>query len=287
MNLPSLFHSADTTAALNQQRFLRIRKIELVLLVVAAVASVTHVAPAPVIVIMALGAAFVLGTSKSGAVSEKRWYEARAAAESLKSMAWQYAVGGEAFRIDDTTASERFLEECRRYLNEPQWLDTAVDPESPDTITADMMQIRSAQLERRLDVYAEERVQDQLGWYSRNSETNRSRAKWWNRGLLGVELVGVAAALAVLLGNMELNWISALAGVAVAITAWQRTRRYSELSVTYAIASHDISQVQQMLRAVSSEPEWAQAVHDAEAAFSREHTLWRARRHGPLTATGT
>lgn len=282
MRLPSLFDTVDAAAAANQQRFLRTRLAELTLLMVAAVTSLIPIPPARLIVVVALGAAFVLRASKNGAIAERRWHEARSVAESLKSEAWQYAVGGAAFRVTDDEADNRFRNHHQEYSAELSWLDIPADPATPHAISDDMAHTRSSDATERLTVYESERVQDQLEWYSGKSDFNRSRSERWKRGMLAAELLGVLVGLAILLGDLEVNWISTLTGVAAAIAAWQQTRRYSELSMSYATASHDVSVVLDTLRSASSEAEWAQVVHDAEAAFSREHTLWRARRQGPL-----
>jgi hypothetical protein len=61
-----------------------------------------------------------------------------------------------------------------------------------------------------------------------------------------------------------------------------QAKKYANLSEAYAVTSHEVSLVPSTLSAEATEEEWAQAVHDAEAAFSREHTMWQARRQGPV-----
>jgi hypothetical protein len=74
-----------------------------------------------------------------------------------------------------------------------------------------------------------------------------------------------------------------LSAGAAAIAAWRQTRDYTTLKDAYEVTSHEIVIVAGELPAAGrSEEAWSQLVHDAAAAFSREHTLWLVRRQGSL-----
>jgi hypothetical protein len=77
------------------------------------------------------------------------------------------------------------------------------------------------------------------------------------------------------------NWLGVLAAGTASVAAWQQTKNYSSQSEAYAVTSHEVAIVAETIGPAIDESSWAQAVHDAEAAFSREHTLWLARRQGP------
>jgi hypothetical protein len=70
--------------------------------------------------------------------------------------------------------------------------------------------------------------------------------------------------------------------VAVAVIGWMQAKKYASLSEAYAVTSHEVALVASTLSAELDEDAWAQAVHDAEAAFSRELTMWQARRQAPV-----
>lgn len=74
-----------------------------------------------------------------------------------------------------------------------------------------------------------------------------------------------------------------LATGASAVLAWLQIRRHQELAQSYAVASHELALAESRARHVRSEEELARFVGDAEAAISREHTLWIARRDESAT----
>jgi len=49
---------------------------------------------------------------------ERIWYEGRAAAESVKTMAWRYGVGGAPFGLGEKGVDELFLGRLREILTD-------------------------------------------------------------------------------------------------------------------------------------------------------------------------
>jgi len=133
----------------------------------------------------------------------------------------------------------------------------------------------------RTKAYRELRVNDQLKWYSEKAESNRIRSKQWTAVLVALEALAVILGLARVTGAIGTEWLGVFASAAAAVAAWKQTKNYSSLSEAYAVTSHEVGILSISLDSNPTEEEWAQAVHDAEAAFSREHTLWRARKQGP------
>jgi hypothetical protein len=69
--------------------------------------------------------------------------------------------------------------------------------------------------------------------------------------------------------------------ISASLAAWKQTKNYAALSESYSVTSHEVAILATTIVKHVDEQTWSQAVHDAEAAFSREHTLWLARRQGP------
>jgi hypothetical protein len=77
---------------------------------------------------------------------------------------------------------------------------------------------------------------------------------------------------------LNINWIGILAAASAALAAWQQTKNFSTLSESYAVTSQELSLVADSLESLIDSEDWIKAATDAESAFSREHTLWLARR---------
>ena len=127
LEMPALWHAADAASAANQTIFFRLKIVELAGLAVGAAAALVPGSWAggagPAISVLAFLAILLVQVSKVGAKAEARWYDARAAAESIKSAAWQYAVGGEAFRLGDADVEVRFVTRLRGVLANVPALD--------------------------------------------------------------------------------------------------------------------------------------------------------------------
>lgn len=126
VQLPALFVAADAASQDGQRGAGRTVAIQLVLLVVAAVGGAVSlrvgggIAPGPLLGGGAFLAALMVGLIYERSRPDKRWYEGRAAAESVKTLAWRYAVGGTPFKvvIDDREATERFVNRLQQLVGQ-------------------------------------------------------------------------------------------------------------------------------------------------------------------------
>jgi hypothetical protein len=225
--------------------------------------------------------ALIVRVSGIGDEAERRWYDARAAAESIKSASWQYSVGGEAYRLTESDSDQRFTEFLQKVLKTLPHLDIAASADGNFSATTNMKALRDSAQTDRAATYVKERVNDQIGWYSRKAKWNKKRATWWTWILIAVEGAAVLLGLLRLLKIYDVNLLGIFAAAGAGIAAWQQTKNHSSLSEAYVVTSYEAKRVGETIDAQADEETWAQMVHDAEAAFSREHTLWLARRQGP------
>ncbi len=215
---------------------------------------------------------------------EKMWYEARAVAESLKSIAWRYAVGGEPFEKahsgDALSAvlNDRFIgirEDLTRYKAPANLLRQG-------EVTPQMESIRALRLDQRKQVYRVGRVKNQQDWYTKKAAFNQSRAWWAHRILILVEVLAVFAALLPIglaaLHVFPLNLQSLMANIAGGGVAWMAAKRYEDLNASYSVTAKELEKVASDSERPQDEPAWANFVENAEGAMSREHQLWRATR---------
>lgn len=281
---PALLDATEEQSASSQKFFLASRATELIALSTAALFGAiprdTSRGAGPSIALCLFVVALVVRASGVGDRAERRWYDARAASESIKSASWQFTVGGEAFRLGDDDAEARFLSAQQQVLGALPHLSVPTDP-SRKAITEDMHRLRGSDLAVRRETYVRERVSDQQRWYSSKANLNQKRTRHWTILLVTVESVACLLGLLRVLGWFDVDWLGLLAAVSASVAAWKQTKNFAALSESYSVTSHEVGILASAIVRHTNEQAWSQAVHDAEAAFSREHTLWLARRQGP------
>ncbi|MFD6613171.1 DUF4231 domain-containing protein [Micromonospora chalcea] len=212
---------------------------------------------------------------------ERAWYEGRAAAESIKTMAWQYCVAGGAFGYSATVnADQIFLDRLRetdRTVRAAQLTLTGVGSQ----ITSEMRSLRSAPLSERMARYRSERLELQNSWYAQKAAYNRRRSRQWFSVAIILQGIGLVFAALKTFDVVDVDLLGIVATGAASASAWLQTKDHQNLAESYAVTARDLLLV--LTRADShlnsaTEEVWRSFVEDAEHAISREHTLWLARR---------
>lgn len=283
--LPAIYLAADQVSTRSQRNYLRLRRFELLSLALAAIAFEVYFVRGRVNVSALVGfillVVAVFARLAAGYLRlESTWYDARAAAESIKTLAWQYTVAGSAFPLSmlPAEATEQLIDEIRQVIEtDAKGLDVPAGANGSQ-ITSKMRSLRQAPLRTRRQQYLSDRVDDQQAWYSSKSDSNRELAHKWTAAILATEVLAALLALLLVLNVSTVNVSGVLAALGASAIAWTQIRQHSSLAEAYAVTSHDVGLLREPLVQSLTEDEWAEAVHDAEAAFSREHTLWRARR---------
>jgi hypothetical protein len=128
-------------------------------------------------------------------------------------------------------------------------------------------------------MYLRDRIQNQRSWYGSKSDDHVRRARWWLIAIALTQCLGAIGAI-VLVAHPEsrFNWASVLASSAAAFVAWLQVNQHQELGHTYSIAAHELGLVEARGHDVSTEDAFNAFVGDAEAAISREHMMWVAKR---------
>jgi SMODS and SLOG-associating 2TM effector domain 3/SMODS and SLOG-associating 2TM effector domain 1 len=210
---------------------------------------------------------------------EREWYDARATAESIKTLAWQFAVGGGEFALGNGAESEartRFVARLREILGDLGGIGTSAAAGESQLSTA-MLDLRAAPLDQRQRAYRAGRIEGQRKWYSEKARWNEKRRKIWAAVTVLAQASGLVAGIARAFLGLEVDLLGLAAAFVAAATAWSRTKDYAELAEAYAVTAQEIGLLQAETMP-SDEDEWAGFVERAERAFSREHTLWRARK---------
>lgn len=285
--LPGVFRAADSASLRGQRRSILLARWELSLLIAAAAAGSFGARPFSWAAAAAYLAAVVLAVVVSRQNPQGLWYEGRAAAESVKTLAWKFAVRADAYQPPPTTLPdaeglyELQLGGILRGFAHSRAVPQAADGQAE--VTPAMRSLRDQPLAVRRDVYLRERVQVQHDWYQAKARycDNAGRLT----GLLGIALPLLGLVLAVLraLGRVDYDALGTLSAVAASVTAWAQLRQYRPLAVAYRLAADELELVRAQLTQLDlagqdAEEVWARLARDAEDAVSREHTTWQARR---------
>jgi hypothetical protein len=212
---------------------------------------------------------------------QRVWYEARAAAESVKTLSWRYSVGGEPFNIGTVSGEDTerlFLQELDGVIAVLRDLNLPLHSFTGDQITEPMRRLRTNNLEERKRVYEHDRVAQQQEWYGRKAKWNSRRASQWTIAMLVIEIAGVVAAIMKATGILEGDLLIFMGAVLAAVSAWLQTKQHETLATAYSITVVELASLRTKIKLQSKEEDWAKFVSEAEEAFSREHTLWKASR---------
>lgn len=280
-DFPGLFQAADAASLQQQRSYLRATRMRLTFVVLAAVFAAIELrigAGAIDVFAIATAIAFVsaLVIELGVAVSQpnKIWYEGRALAESVKTLTWRYAVGAAPFTLNSADADADFFARLRALHNDLPNLPLL--PTTTSTITDRMRSLRAAPLAERRHAYRTGRVIDQQTWYATKAEFHRRRAGFYRTAMLILETIGVAGALAKAVNVVDFDLAGIVAALVSAFAAWTVTRQHTATATAYVVASHELGIIRDLLDHEFEEEQWSSAVVDAEAAISREHTMWRA-----------
>lgn len=214
---------------------------------------------------------------------ERRWYNSRAIAESVKTLTWRYMVRAKPFEAE-IDADALFLGELRELVNQNRELiSESIGTPEMSSITHSMEQVRAQEMGVRREFYLSQRVNDQKGWYTRKAKFNKK----WRRVWFGVmvALQGVALVLAII-RVAYVDWerwpIDIFVVASASALSWTQAKRHRDLEAAYAWTLNDIAILAEDARKASTEERFSKFVQDAENAFSREHTQWLARKDNIL-----
>jgi SMODS and SLOG-associating 2TM effector domain 3/SMODS and SLOG-associating 2TM effector domain 1 len=280
-DLPALYGSANQQSLDAQSFFLTWLKVRLCGLVIAAIGgaigwTLGHFQVGGVIAFLAFAVALVAELVLAIQRPDRVWYEARAAAESAKTLSWRYMMRGASFDANVPNVDVRFLEEIANVLHD---LDVVPTASARDLqISKRMRQVRALPFEQRREVYLTQRIQDQQAWYGKKAASNETRARHWVVISIVLEFLGLIGGALKAAGWVDVDLLGIFAAAAATATAWLQAKQHQNVATAYGVTSHELAAVASELEALADESLWAQFVAEAEEAISREHTLWRASR---------
>lgn len=280
---PAFFLASDAASGKAQRAALRGNRIRLIGAIAAAIGgafslSVGRVDVWALVSLIGFIAAFAAELYMALQHPERDWYQARAGAESAKTLSWRYAVCADPFfaELPEQEADNLFrarISQVARQVSQAVALPSG-DGSSP---TPPMRVIRKSSIGVRREVYLEDRTRAQRDWYTRKAAANKQASAYWRGTLLTAELVAVALAAIRLSGGWDIDLAGVLAAGIGAGAAWLALKQHTTLRSAYALTAAELEKQIATLTAVE-DADWPESVADAEEAISREHTMWLASR---------
>jgi len=130
----------------------------------------------------------------------------------------------------------------------------------------------------RLSVYVGQRIQNQSNWYWLKSRFNKCRAQQWFWVSVALHSIAILFLLLRIQDPTLSLPVEVVATAAGAALTWLQAKKHNELGSAYALAAHEIVLIKGESVTVSTESQLSEFVVNSEAAFSREHTQWTARK---------
>lgn len=282
--LPGLYQSANNASITAQSRYYWCLRLYLIFLIAAAVVSFYWsndsfgAGASAVLFLMTLGILIILRVVNP----DDLWYNGRAVAESVKTRAWRWMMRAEPYGDDSDpdSVSKLFINDQKEIFDQNRGLSAALDFDAviSDPVTDAMRKIRELPVSERLDVYMEQRIDDQAAWYSAKAIYNKRRSRLW----FFVSVFLHSSTIVMLLYkikdpsfNLPVGVVATAAG---AVLTWQNAKKHNELNSSYTLTTQEIVLIKGEASLVKGENGLSEFVLDSENAFSREHTQWVARK---------
>ena len=145
-------------------------------------------------------------------------------------------------------------------------------------ISQRMKEIRSLSVEERIKIYLNQRILNQKNWYSSKSEINQKEHDNYFFLILGCEVIGIILAALMIKFNLVINPVGFITTLAAIFTGWAQIKKFREQSQSYALAEQELLSAESLASHIKDELSLNEYIRDTENIFSREHTMWCAKR---------
>ncbi len=289
--MPGVFESADAAAVAAQQKFIAFLVADLVLLALAAILGALSPldgrvkTDSPEVDLAALGTGLllvgglVLSVAARTGQFNKRWFAARAIAESVKTEAWRFMMRTPPHNVDNSAADGILKGKLKQILDaQPEaHIEMASSPSAEVWVSTEMSQVRALNVVERYTRYLTDRLSNQKQWYAENARKNRrTEGIWFGLGI-GTHGVGVGLVFMALLKIVSLDWVGVLTTLAASFIAWTQLRDHQRLANSYGLILQELAMLEPSTPPTTEEG-LSKLVEEVERTISREHTLWISRK---------
>lgn len=281
---PILFKIADTKSKKSQNIFIRLNIFILLLLILSSVSSIYTTVPKNITTFSTI--CLILSTLLNIYIlffrPEKSWYEGRAIAESVKTLTWKFITNTKPFKISlqQEKAEQIFNENLKKIIGQRRDFYILIGQNYPDgnMISDEMISIRNCSFEERKKKYVEDRIQDQINWYSYKTKQNALNKNIALGLIIGFQILAIF--FFIFEKNLFINYsfTSILITMTSVFMTWLQLKRFQELTDAYGITATELKFIKEKSKFILDDNQLEKYVDDTETAISREHTLWLARR---------
>ncbi len=281
---PLLFKIADTKSKKSQNIFIRLNIFILLLLILSSVSSIYTTVPKNITTFSTI--CLILSTLFNIYIlffrPEKSWYEGRAIAESVKTLTWKFITNTKPFKISlqQEKAEQIFNENLKKIIGQRRDFYILIGQNYPDgnMISDEMISIRNCSFEERKKKYVEDRIQDQINWYSYKTKQNALNKNIALGLIIGFQILAIF--FFIFEKNLFINYsfTSILITMTSVFMTWLQLKRFQELTDAYGITATELKFIKEKSKFILDDNQLEKYVDDTETAISREHTLWLARR---------
>jgi hypothetical protein len=278
---PPLFTVGDEMAKDAERQYFALSAVLLIAPLVSAALAILVGLNA----VLPIGVAFVVGLGVSLWLQSRRpdrtWWDGRALAESVKSLAWRYSMGVPPYakQANDAAIDDVFRTQYAALVRDIKIPATRLPPGGlGEAVTAPMRETRRRSAAERKAEYIKRRLDDQREWYRTRASGNERAARVWMSLITALQGGGLVLVGLALGGALTVNPFGLLAAMISSSAAWLQVGRHQELADAYRAATVDLELIAGTANTVNGEEDLQKLVEDAEDAMSREHTVWRAKR---------
>ncbi|RXM44964.1 hypothetical protein BOW55_16820 [Flavobacterium sp. YO12] len=214
---------------------------------------------------------------------EDTWYRGRALAESCKTLTWRFIMCSEFFEnnIPAEESDQRFIKRIKEINNEFADLNEVISAKKINApiITEEMRKIRGLSLNKRKEYYLENRIENQIQWYSSKADNNKSKYEnWFSLVIICQFLALISIGYLIKYPMSDFNLVGLFSTVSASGFSWLQLKKYQENKEAYTTATSELNLIKAEANKNFSDEEFSKYVLDSENAMSREHTMWLAQK---------
>ena len=226
--------------------------------------------------------AFILTLAIKERRFEASWYMGRAIAESVKTRTWAFVTCADPYSgsVSSCEIDKRFIVDIGNIWKERGPLILTRKSGAPGSeISHVMREARVLSLRDRISMYVKCRILDQKEWYREKATASSSAENISFTFVIVAQFVAVAIAIHAVSQRLPTSGsVGVLATLISSVLAWLQVKKYQETALAYSIATQELGLAEAIAEGISTDAEFSLFVQETEAAISREHTLWIARR---------
>ncbi|MEN2412922.1 DUF4231 domain-containing protein [Flavobacterium mesophilum] len=288
-DFPNYFIAGDKASLLAQKKYISYVRWDLILMTISAALAVynynctetkqiTYIFSATI-----LSIAFIFSLIIKIKKYEDIWYRGRALAESTKTLTWRFMMKSEYFEynLTELEANDRFISRIREIINEFRDINNSLkaDDLKKKPITTKMLETRNLLLEDRKKFYLENRISNQIEWYSSKADSNKTKYENWFWAVIAVQFFAILSIIfLIFFPNSDFNLVGLFTTLSSCFFSWLQLKKYQENKEAYNTALSELNLIKNQAQFINSDEDFATFVLDSENAMSREHTLWIAQK---------